>query len=427
MNAIGAGSSDYQTSASSEFEMAGDGGFESCWVAQSASDWMVMADSTIHVNCLVDGHGRVVHANRGLERWGLVADKVDFRGTPLHELLHPSCTTPNCGFGDIAADIATVRRDGRPLVREISDGVLERHVRMTVIPVLLMPQAASGGSSAHAAIVRLQDFSVQKRTERWLRDSVDELNLELKKRTAALEQASELHLRANASLLRAESELRLLSAALMTMQEMERKRIATELHDSIGQSLSALGFGVGVALDAARGGDTRLACDMLEKLAPQVKETIAEVRRIAMDLCPATLDDLGIVGTLSWFFREFRAIHPGLSLLTEVDLDERDVATALRTTVFRVVQEALNNVVKHARATEIHIRLWRGESDIHLEVADNGRGFNAVEMSRPGMSSPSMGLKGMRDRVEFSAGRFRLESEPGQGTKVSASWPLRRE
>jgi signal transduction histidine kinase len=297
---------------------------------------------------------------------------------------------------------------------------------MTVVPVLLMPQAVgSSAASTDAAIIRLQDFSVQKRTERWLRDSVDELNLELKKRTIALEQASEMQQRANAALLRAESELRLLSAALMTMQEMERKRIATELHDSIGQSLSALGFGVGVALDAARGGDTRLACDMLEKLAPQVKETIAEVRRIAMDLCPATLDDLGIVGTLSWFFREFRAIHPGLSLLTEVDLDERDVATALRTAVFRVVQEAMNNVVKHARATEIHIRLWRGESDILLEVADNGRGFDALEKSRPEMSAPSMGLKGMRDRVEFSGGRFRLESEPGKGTKISASWPLR--
>jgi signal transduction histidine kinase len=405
--------------------MAGGPDFDSSWVAQSASDWMVMADSTLHVNCLVDDSGRVIHANRGLERWGLVADKADFRGKQLHDLLHPSCSARNCNFANLAEDISAVRKDGRPLVREITDGALERHVRMTVIPVLLMPQGGSGGAATHAAIVRLQDFSVQTRTERWLRESVDELNLELKKRTAALEQAGEMHQRANASLLRAESELRLLSAALMTMQEMERKRIATELHDSIGQSLSALGFGVGVALDAARGGDTRLACDMLEKLAPQVKETIAEVRRIAMDLCPATLDDLGIVGTLSWFFREFRAIHPGLSLLTEVDLDERDVATALRTTVFRVVQEALNNVVKHARATEIHIRLWRGDSDMHLEVADNGRGFNAGDVGRLGAASSSMGLKGMRDRVEFSAGRFRLESEPGQGTKISASWPLR--
>jgi signal transduction histidine kinase len=398
--------------------------FEACWVAQSAADWMVMAESAVHVNCLVDDAGRVIHANRGLERWGLVDEKTDLRGRSLHDILHPTCTDHDCAFGRLVEDVAAVRGGGRPLQREVRDAKLDRHVRMLVVPVLLMPKDGADGGSG-AAIVRLQDTSVQKRTERWLRDSVDELNLELKKRTAALEQMSDLHQRANSSLLRAQSELRLLSAALMTMQEIERKRIATELHDSIGQSLSALGFGVGVALDAARGGDTRLACDMLEKLAPQVKETIAEVRRIAMDLCPATLDDLGIVGTLSWFFREFRAIHPGLSLLTEVDVDEKDVATALRTTVFRVVQEALNNIVKHARATEVHIRLWRGDSDILLEVSDNGRGFNVAEMSRISGSPSGMGLKGMRDRVEFSGGRFRLESEPGHGTKISASWPLR--
>jgi signal transduction histidine kinase len=127
------------------------------------------------------------------------------------------------------------------------------------------------------------------------------------------------------------------------MQEMERKRIATELHDSIGQSLTALSFSVSNALSASERGDRRATRELLEKLVPQVKETIAEVRRIAMDLRPTTLDDLGIIGTLSWFFREFRVVHADVLLHTDIRLQENEVVPALRTTLFRVVQEAVNN------------------------------------------------------------------------------------
>ena len=270
------------------------------------------------------------------------------------------------------------------------------------------------------------DETSPTRTEEWLRNSLDEATRELKARAAALEESSEGRLRAETELRRSQSEFRLVSAALMTMQEMERKRIATELHDSIGASLSALNFGVGVSLDSARSGDLRVACDMLEKLAAQVKETIGEVRRIAMDLRPATLDDLGIVGTLSWFFREFRSIHPGIEVETEVSLYEEDVAPALRTTIFRVVQEATNNVVKHAGATEVRVKLWRTDNEIRLEIADNGKGIPKGG-GRRSTSGSGMGLKGMRDRAEFSGGNFELESQPGRGTRILVSWPLRSE
>lgn len=223
-----------------------------------------------------------------------------------------------------------------------------------------------------------------------------------------------------------EMKLRRATEALMNTQEQERKRIASDLHDSIGQALNALSFGVGGALDTCRRGDVSATTDLLQKLQTQVKETLEEVRRIGRDLRPAILDDLGIVGTLSWFCREFSERHPDINLVAKVEIEENDVAVQLRTPLYRVVQEATNNVIKYAKATEVRIVLVRGHDDIVLEIRDNGVGFSNGDLTHSYGDVPrlGMGLSGMRDRVEFSGGQYQLRSAPGRGTLVRARWPL---
>jgi signal transduction histidine kinase len=218
-----------------------------------------------------------------------------------------------------------------------------------------------------------------------------------------------------AALRLAESELRLVSAALLSSQEMERKRIACELHDSIGQALNSLAFGSGVALAMVRSADLHNAEEMLLRLSAQAKQAVGEVRRIAMDLRPATLDDLGIVGTLSWFLREFRSIHPDLKVIVDIDVSESEVSTSLVTAIYRVVQEACSNVVRHAGASEIRVALNRLRDSLQLRIEDNGRGMAGCERQ-------GMGLRSMRDRVQFSGGSFRLESGVGKGTSIVAAW-----
>lgn len=218
-----------------------------------------------------------------------------------------------------------------------------------------------------------------------------------------------------AALRLAESELRLVSAALLSAQEMERKRIASELHDSIGQALDALAFGVGIALNMVRSEDLRQAEEMLQRLSDQAKQAVGEVRRIAMDLRPATLDDLGIVGTLSWFLCEFRSVHPDLEVNVDIDVSEDDVSPSLVTAIYRVVQEACSNVVRHAGASEVRVALNRFRDSLELRIEDNGRGIEGSERQ-------GMGLRSMRDRVQFSGGSFRLESEVGKGTSIVATW-----
>ncbi len=223
-----------------------------------------------------------------------------------------------------------------------------------------------------------------------------------------------------------EMKLRRATEALMNSQELERKRIASDLHDSIGQALNALSFGVGSVVELNSRGDVAGATGLLHKLQVQVKETLEEVRRIGRDLRPAILDDLGIVGTLSWFCREFAQRHPNIHIVAKVDVEESDVAVPLRTPLYRVVQEATNNVIKYAKATEVRIVLVRGHDDIVLEIRDNGIGFSNGDLAHSYGATPrlGMGLSGMRDRVEFSGGQYQLRSAPGRGTLVRARWPL---
>jgi signal transduction histidine kinase len=228
---------------------------------------------------------------------------------------------------------------------------------------------------------------------------------------------------------RTEMKLRRATEALMNSQELERKRIAGDLHDSIGQSLNALSFGLGGALDLCKRGESAKTDALLQKLQQQLKDTIEEVRRIGRDLRPAILDDLGIVGTMSWFCREFSALHPAINLMVKVDIEESDIAINLRTPLYRVLQEATNNVVKYAKASEVRVVLVRGHDDIVLEIRDNGVGFSNTDLTPSYDDSSRMGtgLSGMRDRVEFSGGQYQVRSAPGRGTLVRARWPMQIE
>jgi signal transduction histidine kinase len=224
---------------------------------------------------------------------------------------------------------------------------------------------------------------------------------------------------------RLRSELKLANAALVTSQEMDRKRMASELHDSIGQSLNAISFGIGVALDQLHKSESDQAIAMMESLRTQVRLLLDEVRRIALDLRPAMLDDLGIVGTLSWFFRQFRSVYPGVNLVTVIEANEDQVPESLRTPIYRVIQEASSNVLKHSGASEFYVALRHAPRRIELMVRDNGRGFAAHHDPLTTSASRSgIGLAGMRNRVEFSGGEFFLQSSPGTGTQIRAIWAI---
>jgi PAS domain S-box-containing protein len=229
--------------------------------------------------------------------------------------------------------------------------------------------------------------------------------------------------RAEDALKESENRLRHLSSQLLTVQENERKRIARELHDGIGQILTAVKFKVESTIQEMEKGKGRPKKEPLEDIIPMIKESIEEVRRIQMDLRPSTLDDLGILATLEWFCREYQKIYSHIHIEKESDLQESEVSTPLKTAIYRVMQEAMNNIAKHSKADLVKLSLGKQENKIQLIIQDNGQGFDLEEILSPDRSRRGMGLNSMRERTELSGGSFVVESTRGQGTVIRALWP----
>ncbi len=217
-------------------------------------------------------------------------------------------------------------------------------------------------------------------------------------------------------------ELRLLSAKLLSAQEQERKRIASELHDTVGQYLSAIKFSlenINALLE-----DNQIASSQksLQAVLPLIQEAISEVRRISMDLRPAILDDLGLLATLSWFCRTFQDVYVNIAIDKQLNIQENDVPVELKTAIYRIVQEALNNVAKHAKADHVSLRLNKTDSGIELTVTDNGCGFVVSQALERAIRQCGLGLASMRQRSEGLGGSFFIGSAPGIGTTIRVLW-----
>lgn len=224
-----------------------------------------------------------------------------------------------------------------------------------------------------------------------------------------------------------EERLRALSVQILKAQEIERKRIANELHDSIGQTLSAVKFRVEDALRRTETEDSAAVAASLEGVVGTIRIAIDEVRRIMTDLRPSILDDLGVVATLNWFCREFRKTYGSLEVRENVEAVEEDIPQGLKLVIFRVVQESMNNVAKHSGATTVTVTLRREGSALRLTVADDGRGFDPVAVRADlKASGRGVGLSSIRERVEASGGTFLLETRNRRGTTIRAQWNLHR-
>ena len=143
-----------------------------------------------------------------------------------------------------------------------------------------------------------------------------------------------------------------------------------------------------------------------------------------MDLRPPMLDDLGILATLSWFCRRFNTIYPGIRIEQKIDIKEDEVPDLLKTVIFRITQEAMNNAAKYSKANLLSLSLNGEGKKIELAITDNGIGFNVEEMLAKERSRRGLGLESMRERTELSGGSFTIQSAQGQGTVIRASWPL---
>jgi signal transduction histidine kinase len=204
-------------------------------------------------------------------------------------------------------------------------------------------------------------------------------------------------------------------AQVTAAQEEERRRIARELHDGVGPALASLNIRLHTARKLLER-DQDLAAGEIEELAELAQANIQDIRRLIYDLRPAALDELGLVPALREYVARYRE-EQGLEMtlaLPELEDDER-LPAPVETALFRIAQEALNNVAKYAQARRVEVIMTRDRSGVTLRIADDGRGFDP-EAPRPGTH---VGLWSMRERVKQLGGRFEIESAPGRGTKLT--------
>jgi len=228
-----------------------------------------------------------------------------------------------------------------------------------------------------------------------------------------------------AALRRSHQELRQLSVQLLTIQENERQRIAADLHDGIGQSLGMIKLSMELVAQQIVSGKHQEAVESIQQMIQRVRDAMAELRRTTSGLRPSALDDLGIIPAMTWFSREFESVCRGKKIEKNFNVIESDVPMRLKQTIFRIFQEAMNNIVKHADADCIRVGLHKSGDVLRLTVEDNGKGFDLAGIALRKGSARGFGLLTMKERALSSNGIFEIRSNPGRGTLIQISWRLR--
>lgn len=268
--------------------------------------------------------------------------------------------------------------------------------------------------SLHNALKRADTERINAELARELATLNQSLAAQVAERTRELEQ--EVNVR-RAAELRAEehaARLQALSNRLLRVQEDERRSLAQELHDQIGQLLTGLRFQLEAALSAA-------PSPPLHEALGVTSELLRSVRELTLQLRPRMLDDLGLKPALEWQAQLFQK-QTGIGVELELALPEQRFPPELETTVFRMVQEALTNVARHSGATSAVVTVTADDAALQVEISDRGRGFDATAaLAR----RDSLGLAGLAERVRLAGGAIDLFSQPGQGTRIHAEFALR--
>ena len=268
------------------------------------------------------------------------------------------------------------------------------------------------------------DITERKHAEEALQRALEELETRVVERTRELSEANDLlrkqirkRKKIEAALRDSESKLRALSARLLTAQEEERRNISRELHDDLGQILTAINLDLQRTVKTSNAGKR---VELLRQIMSKNDDARGRIREISSLLRPGLLDDLGIREAIETYVSEF-ASRTGIPVELMLRCSSSDIPAEATTTIYRIVQEALNNISKYANARNVSVSLGVEGGNIHLQIRDDGVGFDASQVR----TEHTLGLAGMRERARLIGGTFLLKASPGEGTSITVTLPAR--
>lgn len=408
-------------------------------IALAKKQWELAVDLLPQLIIALNHEAKIIRVNRTAEIWGI--GKVnEAKGLIISSYIAnlTSGTNPNHSWITDWSYIWKRIQDRDELEWKIDQDDIGRVFQFSLRKVMEFDHDNKNHEEQCYAVLVVDDITTRQMAEMSLKRQTLELERKVIERTQELKQANEqleyeleVQKRDKEALKEFQICRQNLLNELITAQETERKRIACELHDSIGQSLGATKFKVEELLGRKREILSEEEYSHFRDIVDKLKNVIDEVRNIAMCIRPAMLDDLGVVATLHWFCREYATIYTGITVNHFLNVNEDDISNEMKVVIFRIVQEAMNNVAKHAVASRVDLELYWSSSDLKLCITDNGKGFDLAFMynrninyCRNGVNTQTcgFGLHSMCERAESTGGQFSVESIPENGTSVKIIW-----
>jgi signal transduction histidine kinase len=315
----------------------------------------------------------------------------------------------------VLLDVRMPDMDGFETARLIRQRVQSRHTPIIFLTGLSLEMESAFRGYEVGAV----DYLMKPLVPEVLRSKVS-VFVELHRKNTALSNEIKDRLLAEEQLRESQVQLRALAARLVSVREEERTRIAREIHDELGQVLTGLKLDVTWLAKRL----TKKQNELLEKtegMRQLIDATVQQVRRISTGLRPEILDEMGLVAAIGWQAGEFQR-RVGIRCRLRLPEDQISLDKERSTAVFRIFQEVLTNVARHARATSVHVDLAISEDNLTLQVADDGIGISADQVR----SHDSLGLLGMRERAQLLGGDVSIHGAPSRGTTVSVSLPTSR-
>ena len=210
---------------------------------------------------------------------------------------------------------------------------------------------------------------------------------------------------------------------ILIAEEREAEWVARQLHHDLRQGLSGIESELENAVRQIEGKETETGLESLRALIPKVRYSADELLRIGMHIFPTTLEDIGILATISWLCREFQKTYSGIQIEKRIDVQENEIPYFLKIMIYKTLRDALGNIATHSKADLVHLFLLKKNKRIELTI-QNGKGFDVGAVLKKESERETLGLLSLRERVKLSGGAFRIRSAIGKGTTIRTSWQI---